>query len=119
MNEREVRKYLEYAGQEFQYSPNTMGACLASRQVVSRAVAVLVTLFLMGSVSGLMYYGAKHTVADVEQITRNVSLTVVNPALPTAVVAYRETPCDVWWTVIAVGIGESSAVPQMELRAVN
>ena len=111
MNEREVRKYLEYLGEEAQYPPNRMGASLISREGFSRAAVVLVTLFLIGFVSGLMCHGVRHTITDVGQ-TRNVSENIPIPT-PSLALASAENSHEVWWVVISIGIRTTPAMPQV------
>jgi hypothetical protein len=119
VNEREVRKYLEYLGEEAQYPPNSVGAGLISRQGLGRAAVVLVALFLIGSVSGLMYHGVRHTITDVGQTTRNISENIPIPTPSVATLASAENSNEVWWVVISIGICTTPAMPQVEPQAVT
>jgi hypothetical protein len=119
MNEREVRKYLDYLGEEAQYPPNRMGAGLISRQRLSRAALVLVTLFLIGFLSSLMYHGVRHTITDVGQTTRNISENIPIPTPSVATLASAENSNEVWGVIISIGIYATPAMPQVEPQAIS
>jgi hypothetical protein len=112
MTEKEARRYLDYLGDEAEYSLNETRARHGRRENTSKTTVVLMTLVLVGIMFGLMYYGVKQTMPGVVQTTRNVTGNIPTTTLSPATLASTDNTQEVWAVIISIGIYTTPAMPQ-------